>query len=145
VVALLGFSVVTTNEPNRVVDFMQHHVNLLFFLAVPLMALACRLVAFNNRFNIAEYLVLCAYTSGLHMLVYALLVVPGWYLLRNHPQAAANLYNAYIPAWPLYFGYACAQFHAPKRWRWFAKGAGVIGLVFFAINAVASALAQAFG
>jgi hypothetical protein len=145
VVAISGFAVITTSEPNRVADFLQRHVNLLFFVQVPLMALACRLVAFNRRFNIAEYLVLSAYTSGLHMLVYALLVVPGWYLLRAQPRFAANLYNAYIPFWPLYFGYACAQFHAPKRWRWFAKGAGVIGIVFFTTNFIASVLSNAFG
>jgi prepilin signal peptidase PulO-like enzyme (type II secretory pathway) len=77
--------------------------------------------------------------------VYALLVVPGWYLLRGHPRFAANLYNAYIPLWPLYFGYACAQFHAPPRWRWFAKGAGVIGIVFVTTNFLASVLSNAFG
>jgi hypothetical protein len=43
-VALTGFSVLSANVPNRVADFLQHHVNL----------------------------VIAAYTSGLHMLVYAL-------------------------------------------------------------------------
>ena len=145
VVSLSGFAVITTSAPNRVADFLQQHVNLVFFLQVPMMALACRLLAFNRRFNIAEYLVLSAYTSGLHMLVYALLVVPGWYLLRAHPLLAANLYNAYLPLWPLYFGYACAQFHAPQRWRWFAKGAGVIGIVFVTTNFIATALSNVFG
>jgi hypothetical protein len=72
-------------------------VNLVFFLQVPLVALACRLVSFNRRFGVAEYLELPAYTSGLHMLVYSAVVIPGWYLLRGNPKLAATLYNAYIP------------------------------------------------
>jgi hypothetical protein len=144
-VALTGFSVVSASVPNRVADFLQHHVNLVFFLQVPMTALACRAVAFNRRFNVAEYLVLAAYTSGLHMLVYALLVVPGWFLLRSRPGLAATLYDIYMPFWPLYFGYACAQFHAPARWRWFAKGAAVVGLVFLLTQLLADRLARLFG
>lgn len=144
-VALTGFSVVSSSAPNRVADFLQGHVNLVFFLQVPMMALACRALAFNRRFNVAEYLVLAAYTSGLHMLVYALLVVPGWFLLRGQPGVAAILYDIYIPFWPLYFGYACAQFHAPLRWRWFAKGAAVVGLVFLVTQLAADRLARLIG
>lgn len=143
-VAITGFSVVTSSAPNRLADFLQHHINLVFFAQVPLMALGCRAVALDRRFNVAEYLVLAAYTSGLHLLVYALLVVPGWYLLRNQPRLAETLYDVYIPLWPLYFGYACAQFHAPQRWRWFAKGAGVIGLTFLATNLLVRVLTPLF-
>jgi hypothetical protein len=144
-VAVTGFSVVSSSAPNRVADFLQGHVNLVFFLQVPMLALACRALAFQRRFNVAEYLVLSAYTSGLHMLVYALLVVPGWFLLRGRTGLAAILYDIYMPFWPLYFGYACAQFHAPARWRWFAKGAAAVGLVFLATQLLADRLARLFG
>jgi len=35
-VAFSGFAVITTSAPNRVADFLQRHVNLVFFVQLPL-------------------------------------------------------------------------------------------------------------
>ncbi len=56
------------------------------------------------------------YTGAIHILCYAVLVIPGWLLLRQDPALATHLYYAYLPLWPLYFGFANSQFLDGPRW-----------------------------
>jgi hypothetical protein len=126
VIAIIGFNVVIVasdspvpaDAPKGIADFLQRHVNLLFFVQVPLLAAVCRLMGLRDpkRYNYAEYLVVVSYTSGLHILFLTLVVVPEWYLLRDHPNRALNLYYASLPVWPLYFGFAFSQFLSGPRW-----------------------------
>ena len=143
-IALTGFSVVTSSAPNRVGDFLQAHANLVFLLQAPFLALACRLLALRGRYNVAEYGVLACYTSGMHVLFYALVVIPAWVLVRGHAGWLPWLYGAYLPLWPLYFGMASAQFHGGSRWRWFGAGVLAVVLVFLFTQLLADAMTRLF-
>ena len=48
VIAISGFQAVTTDAPNGLASFLQQHINLLFFVEVPLLAAACRLMGIRN-------------------------------------------------------------------------------------------------
>jgi hypothetical protein len=109
-IALTGFAVVNTESPNAIADFLQHHVNLVWFTQVPIIAAALRLLTPRGPFNYAEFLVLAAYTVGMHMLFYTVVEVGGWYFLKPGPGQAKAAYLALWPVWPLYLGFACAQF-----------------------------------
>jgi len=109
-IAITGFAVVTAERPNAIADFLQHHVNLVWFTQVPLIAAALRLMAPRGPFNYAEFLVLASYATGMHILFYTAVDVGGWYVLRPGPEQAKAAYLALWPVWPLYLGFACAQF-----------------------------------
>jgi Protein of unknown function (DUF3667) len=115
VIAISGFQAVTTNSPNRIADFLQHHVNWLFFVEVPMLAVACRLIGIRERFNYAEYLVLVSYTAGMHILWYAVVVVPVWYLLHSDTVLMSRLFYVNLPIGPLYFAYGMFQFLPGRR------------------------------
>jgi hypothetical protein len=80
-IARSGFPAVTTNEPNRVAASLQSHPNLVYFVHVPLLAAALRVVCALDHLHYAEHLVLVAYTKGMHVLWNTLVIVPGWYLI----------------------------------------------------------------
>lgn len=115
VIAFSGFQAVTTNNANPVADFLQHHINLVFFAEVPLLAFFSRLVGIRERYNYAEYLVLTSYTGAMHILFYAVVVVPVWYVLRSQPAILTRLYYANLPLGPLYFALGMYQFLPGRR------------------------------
>jgi hypothetical protein len=121
-IALTGFAAVTSDVPNAVADFLQHHVNLLFFAQVPILAAACRLLTPRGPFNYAEFLVLVAYSEAMHILFFTVIDVGGWYLLKPSAFVARVAYLSLMPIWPLYFGLACAQFLPGSKWLAGAKG-----------------------
>jgi Protein of unknown function (DUF3667) len=108
VIALTGFRAVTSDSPNVVADFLQSHINLLIFAEVPLLAVFSRLLDVRGRFNLAEHLVLAAYTSSMRVLFATLIVIPFWYVFRPSNPTAAAL--ASLAIWALYYGFAASQF-----------------------------------
>lgn len=115
-IAISGFRVVTSSVPNPASEFIQGHINLVFFVQVPLLAALSRLLDVRGgRYNYAEYLVLASYTSAMHILFYALVIVPAWYVFRPSPDTAGRLVYLYAPLWPIYFAYATSQFLAGRR------------------------------
>jgi hypothetical protein len=141
-IAVTGFPAVMSDTPNAVARFLQHHVNLLFFVQVPIVAAACRALTPRGPFNYAEYLVLVAYTTGMHILFFTVVDIGGWYLLKPSERMARDVYLALMPVGPLYLGFACTQFLPGSKWLAAIKGvaASLIsyavtqGLVFAASN-----------
>ena len=138
VIAVSGFQAVTAEAPTGLTSFLQKHINLLFFFDVPLLAAACRLMGIREPFNYAEYLVLSAYTAGLHSLFYALVVIPVWYVLRADTVLLIRLFFATLLIGPLYLAYGMYQFLPGRRFSSAIKGlfaslltqAATQGLVF---------------
>jgi len=122
VIAVSGFQAVTSDAPNGFASFLQHHINLLFFVDVPLLAAACRLMGMREPFNYAEYLVLASYTAGLHSLFYALVVIPVWYVLRSDTVLLTRLFYASLLFGPLYLAYGMYQFLPGRRFSSAIKG-----------------------
>jgi hypothetical protein len=117
VIALTGFRAVSSDSPNVVADFLQSHLNLLMFAELPLLAVFSRLLDVRGRFNLAEHLVLAAYTSSMRVLFATLIVIPFWYVFRPSNPAAVALVSLAI--WALYFGFAASQFFPGRRaWSW---------------------------
>jgi hypothetical protein len=122
VIAISGFEAVSADAPNSLATFLQHHINLLFFVEVPLLAAACRLIGFREPFNYAEYLVLTSYIAGLHILFYAVVVIPVWYVLRSDTVLLTRLFYATLPIGPLYVAYGMYQFLPGRRFSSAIKG-----------------------
>lgn len=110
-------------SPHPVARFLQQHLNLLILLQVPLLALFARLLFWRSA-NLAECLVLAAYSSGLRSIFVSLVMAPLSAFLRaaaigpSYGQQVA----AYMLLWALYFGWACAQFYGGRRWLAGLKG-----------------------
>jgi hypothetical protein len=107
-IALSGFHPVYSNRPNAVADFLQSHINLLVFADLPLLAAFSRLLDLRGCFNLAEHLVLAAYTSGIRVIFATLILIPLWYAFHADNVAAVAL--ASLAVWALYFGFATSQF-----------------------------------
>lgn len=122
VIAISGFEAVTADAPNRLAAFLQHHINLLFFVEIPLLAGACRLIGFREPFNYAEYLVLTSYIGGLHILFYAVVVIPVWVILRSDTTLLTRLFYFTLPIGPLYLAYGMYQFLPGRRFSSAIKG-----------------------
>ncbi len=141
-IAVTGFAVVTTDGPNAIADFLQHHVNLVWFTQVPIIAAALRLLTPRGPFNYAEFLVLAAYTMGMHILFYTVVDVGGWYVLKPNPEHAKAAYLALWPIWPLYLGFACAQFLPGAKALSAGKGILSALLAYAATNGAVFAVAN---
>ncbi len=144
-IAVTEFPAVRSDIPNAVVRFLQHHFNLIFFVQVPIIAAACRVLTPRGPFNYAEYLVLAAYTAGMYILFFTVVDVGGWYLFRPSEPMARDVYLTLIPVYPLYFGFACAQFLPGSKWLAAVKGVAaslinsvVTQVLVFAASSVAA-------
>ncbi|GAC1479368.1 MAG: hypothetical protein NVS1B6_20340 [Steroidobacteraceae bacterium] len=121
-ISLTGFRAVFTSDPNAVADFVQNHLNLVMFAEVPLLAAFSRLIDRRSCFNFAEHLVLAAYTSGMRIIFATLFVICAWYVLRLSNATSSYWDFAYLPLWPLYFGFAASQFLPGSRVVSWCKG-----------------------
>jgi hypothetical protein len=122
VIAISGFQAVTSEAPNGLAAFLQQHINLLFFVEIPLLAAACRLIGLGEPFNYAEYLVLTSYIGGLHILFYAVVVIPVWFILRSDTTLLVRLFYVTLPIGPLYLAYGMYQFLPGRRFSSAIKG-----------------------
>lgn len=122
VIAISGFQAVSADAPNGLASLLQKHINLLFFVDVPLLAGACRLMGIREAFNFAEYLVLTSYIAGLHTLFYAFVVIPVWYVLRSDTVLLTRLFYASLLFGPLYLAYGMYQFLPGRRFSSAVKG-----------------------
>lgn len=139
--ALLGFEIVTSSSPQQgVIHYLQKHPNLILLGQVPLLALICRALFFEQKTNVAENLVLASYTIGIKAAVIGFLALPVWYFFRESP-AAAPLSVGFVVAWVLYFGFAASGFYQGSRIFSFLRGACAALLAQFgAIGALKGAI-----
>lgn len=138
--ALTGFSVVWSNSPNAVGAFLEHHVNLVYFIQVPVLAAFARLLFARDGANYAEHLVLAAYAGSLHVLYFTFIAAPLWWAVSPGPALARALYVINLPVWPLYFGFASSQFLPQRRALAACKGVAAVLLSQVAIQGTVSAL-----
>lgn len=146
-IALTDFPAVTSETPNAVGSFLQHHVNLIWFVSVPIIAAALRALTPRGPFNYAEYLVLAAYYAGMRCLFFTVVNVCGWYVLRPDPPVAKTLYLALMPTSPLYLAFTCAQFLPGSKWLGAIKGVAAWAITYVATLALvfaASSVGQLF-
>jgi len=121
-VAISGFAAVSTSSgtTNPVLQFLQHHVNLIYAIQVPLLGAFCSVLFRKDRRFYAEHLVLVSYATGMRSVLLMTLAVPFWWLF--HPRSISLMY-AYLCLWLVYFGFAASQFYAGNRWLLWLKGA----------------------
>jgi Protein of unknown function (DUF3667) len=144
VLAISGFQALTSDAPNIIVEFLQHHLNLMFFAAVPLIAAFARLIGFRDRYNYAEYLVLASYTGGMHILFYAVVVVPVWLIVRSNAALMFRLFFVLQVIGPAYFAYGMYQFLPGRRVSSVFKALLAAALSNIVIQNLVNAIAQAF-
>ncbi len=139
-IALTSFPAVTSGAPDELTRFLQHHVNLLYFVNVPISAAAWRVLSPRGPFNYAEYLVLAAYTAGMRVLFFTVVDVGGWYILRPSDLVAQDAYLALMPIYPLYYGFASSQFLPGSKWLAAFKGVAAWVITWAATQGLMSAL-----
>jgi hypothetical protein len=144
VIALTGFHAVFTNSPNVVANFLQSHINVAMFAEVPLLAAFSRLLDARSCFNIAEHLVLAAYTSSMRVLFVTLIVIPAWFVFRPVNAMASFLLFASLSIWPLYFGFATSQFFPGRRVLSWSKGILAAILAWVSAQGIAVLAASLF-
>jgi hypothetical protein len=120
--SITGFRVAPIDDAHGVADFLQSHINLVMFAEVPLLAGFSRLLFRHAGFHFAEHLVLAAYTSGLRILIAAVLLIPAWYFFRPTNATGVYLYLGFLAIWSMYFGFAASQFFAGRRVLSWCKG-----------------------
>jgi hypothetical protein len=126
---------------NPFVGFLERHVNITYLTQAPVLALYCRLLFWRGEFNFAEYLVLAAYTAGVRMLFFGLVIVPLVVLLRPIPSAALYGWLASMFLWVPYFGLATAQMCNGRRAVSWLKGSLAAALAQFTTAVLLSAVA----
>jgi hypothetical protein len=143
-VAFTRFRAITTKNPNVIADFLQDHINVLMFAEVPLLAAFTRIIDARGGFNYAEYLVLAAYTSAMRILFFTVIVIPAWYLFRPSDATARHLFYAYLPIWPMYFGFAASRFFPGNRTVSWCKGIAASILTWVSTQGIATFVATLF-
>jgi hypothetical protein len=93
---------------------------LLMFAEVPLLAVFSRLLDVRGSSNLAEHLVLAAYTSSMRVLFATLIVIPFWYVFRPSNPTAVAL--ASLAIWALYFGFPASQFFSGRATLSWCRG-----------------------
>ena len=145
-IALSGFRMVyapsQTAGAEVLQTFLAKHVNLMFFVEVPLLAAACRLLGPRGRFNYAEYLVLASYTSGMRILLFVTALVSLWFTVGPSAAAVQRCYFVCLLVWFGYFGFAFSQFLPGRRWPTAFRGVAAAALAYVGFAAAATAAAS---
>lgn len=101
------------NSKNPVADFIEKHVNLIFFAAVPVSAFFSFLLFKKKQYNYAENLVINAFLSGFRVVFYILIFTPLVIIFRHNYYLVLGIYMA---AWIVYISWAHYQFYEEKLW-----------------------------
>jgi hypothetical protein len=104
----------------------------------PLLAAFTRLIDARGGFNFAEHLVLAAYASGMRILLFAVVVIPAWYLFRPGDTTERHLFYVYLLIWPAYFGFAASSFFQGNRAASWCKGIAAAILTWVLAQGIAS-------
>lgn len=110
-----------------ILDFLRRHVNIIMLLQVPMLALVCWLLFWNERWYFAEHLVLVAYTSGFKILCLALIALPV-VMFTKVGMATPSFVGIYQGLCVLYFAFAATQFYRGGR-AWVAVRAVIASLI----------------
>jgi Protein of unknown function (DUF3667) len=135
-IALSGFHAVIPNsfKSSEFEDFLQRHINIVFLIEVPVLAVFCRILFWKGAYNAAEFLVLTAYAASVRILFFGVVLVPLSTLF--HPSHAAQIYGATATAlgWAAYFGFAASQFSPGGRSVAWFKGVAALLLAEFVLG-----------
>ena len=121
VVGLASFMIVITGvqwfkpiTDSGAAGLLQHHINLVILIQMPLLAASCNLFFWSERLHYAEHLVFAAYTSSFRVLLLALVATPLMYLTQTS-SANPIMVIAYYGLSAGYFVFAAAQFYGGNR------------------------------
>ena len=110
VVALTGVEWFKPIPDARVVGILQHHINLVMLIQVPMLAALNWLFFRSERYNFAEHLVFVAYASGMRVLTFALIATPAVYFTHMGTLPGVAL-TVYFSLWAAYYAFAAVQFY----------------------------------
>jgi hypothetical protein len=134
-IALSGFHAVIPNsfKSNEFEDFLQRHINIVFLIDVPVIAVFCRILFWKDAYNAAEFLVLTAYAASVRILFFGVVLVPLSALVDPHHTAEIYGANATELGWAAYFGFASSQFSTGGRMVAWFKGVAAALLAEFVL------------
>ena len=83
----------------------------------------------------------CAYAFCLRALIFCLIVLPAWYVMRLSPRAVGYLSSA---LWCPYVGIAAAQFYSGSKIVSWLKGTAAAGLTLILTNLILDGLSALY-
>lgn len=102
-----------TGYQNPVSAFVTKHVNVIFFLSVPLAAAYSLLFFWKRRYNYAEHLALHAFLGGFRTVFFLLVFTPLVVFFREHYYTVLLVY---FSMWTAYIAWANIQLMGKPYW-----------------------------
>lgn len=116
---------------NPVSAFVAEHINVIFFLSVPLAAAFSWLLFLKKGFNYAEHLTLHAFLGGFRTVFFLLVFTPLIVFFREHYNQVLLLY---FSLWTAYVAWANVQLMGKPRWMAVLKSILIIVLTQVTIS-----------
>lgn len=101
-------------QNNPVSRFAEENVNLVILLNVPFLALVARWIWGFQGPDLADFLILSAYTAGTRSLAFMCIILP---LHHFFPDQYSLLLSGYVFCWVLYVAWAMRQFTGNFTWQ----------------------------
>ena len=129
------------DRQNPVSDFVAEHINIIFFLSVPLAAAFSRLLFFKKGFNYAEHLTLHAFLGGFRTVFFLLVFTPLIVFFREHYSKVLLLY---FSLWTAYVAWANVQLMGTPYWLTVLKSILIIVFTQIAISFMIFSIAHLY-
>lgn len=124
---------------NPVSAFVAEHINIIFFLSVPLAAAFSWLLFLKKGFNYAEHLTLHAFLGGFRTVFFLLVFTPLIVFSREHYNKVLLLY---FSLWTAYVAWANIQLMGRPHWLAVLKSILIIVLTQAAISFIIFCIAR---
>lgn len=118
---------------NPVSAFVAEHINIIFFLSVPLAAAWSWLLFLKKGYNYAEHLALHAFLGGFRTVFFLLVFTPLVVFFREH---YSTVLLVYFSMWTAYIAWANIQLFGKPHWLTVLKTILIVILTQATISAV---------
>lgn len=110
-------------HPNPVSAFVAKHINIIFFLSVPIAAAFSWLFFKRKQFNYAEHLATQAFLGGFRTVFFLLVFTPLVVFFRSYYFQILYLY---FGMWTAYMAWANIQLMGGPKWLTILKSVGIL-------------------
>lgn len=108
---------------NPVTTFVAEHVNIIFFISVPIAAGFSWLFFKRKAFNYAEHLAIHAFLGGFRTVFFLLVFTPLVVFYRQHYNLILSIY---FGMWTAYIAWANIQLMGGPKWLTILKSIGIL-------------------
>lgn len=116
---------------NPITAFVSEHINIIFFISVPIAAAFSWLFFKQKGFNYAEHLALHAFLGGFRTVFFLLVFTPLVVFFRHYYFQIVGIYFA---IWTVYIAWANVQLLGGPKWLTILKSVGILVCTQMTIN-----------